>query len=105
MLFELGLVVMFEVVKVDNLLVAVVNIVLVAVFDKLEIDIQVFDKLAAALLASKSVDMELNLLDDLELGTGNWNPCLVVVVVEGVVAEVVLAAVKVVQQLDQLVAD
>ncbi|KAG9284452.1 hypothetical protein G9A89_014056 [Geosiphon pyriformis] len=46
-----SLITVFEFVGVNRLLVAVVNILLVAMVDKLEFDILVVDRLAAALLA------------------------------------------------------
>ncbi|KAG9284454.1 hypothetical protein G9A89_014058 [Geosiphon pyriformis] len=71
MSFELGLVVMFEVAGVDKLLVAVVDILLMTAVDKLEIDIPVFDKLAAVSLAGNFDDMALNLVGYPEFETSN----------------------------------
>ncbi|KAG9297958.1 hypothetical protein G9A89_018786 [Geosiphon pyriformis] len=51
--FEVSFEVVFKFVGVDRLLVAVVDILLVAMADKLEFDILVVDRLAAASLADK----------------------------------------------------
>ncbi|KAG9302942.1 hypothetical protein G9A89_022359 [Geosiphon pyriformis] len=68
MLFELGLMAVFELWVSDKLFVAVaVDILLVAVVDKLKVDIWVVDILAVASLAGKSVDMLLSLLNNSEL--------------------------------------
>ncbi|KAG9296214.1 hypothetical protein G9A89_014806 [Geosiphon pyriformis] len=74
MLFELGLMVVFELQVFDKLFVAVaVDILLVAAVDKLEVDIQMVDILAVVSLANKSVNMLLSLIDNLELETCDWN--------------------------------
>ncbi|KAG9305895.1 hypothetical protein G9A89_016547 [Geosiphon pyriformis] len=76
MSFKLGLMVMFELWVSDILFVtAVVNILSVAVVDKLEVDIQVVDILAVVSLTGKSVNMLLSLINNSELET--CNPILI----------------------------
>ncbi|KAG9289497.1 hypothetical protein G9A89_003656, partial [Geosiphon pyriformis] len=52
---------------------AAVDILLVAVVDKLESDILVLNKLAAASLASKCFDFALDFDIDLEFGISDWD--------------------------------
>ncbi|KAG9290059.1 hypothetical protein G9A89_010365 [Geosiphon pyriformis] len=72
MSFELSLMMVFELWVFDKLFVAVmVDILLVAAVDKLEVDIQVIDILAVASLTNKSVDIVLGGIGNSELKTSN----------------------------------
>ncbi|KAG9289618.1 hypothetical protein G9A89_014353 [Geosiphon pyriformis] len=105
MLFELSLITVFELWVSDKLFVAVVvDILLVAVVDKLEVDIRVVDISAVVSLAGKSVDIVLDWIGNLELETGDQGfdidflihkPLVVVVVAAGFVEVVVMAVVAV----------
>ncbi|KAG9285013.1 hypothetical protein G9A89_009823 [Geosiphon pyriformis] len=74
MSFKLDLMAVFELQVSDKLFVAaVVDILLVAAVDKLEVDIQVVDILAVASLADKLVNMVLDWVGNSELETSDQN--------------------------------